>query len=146
MSLKQLLSDSRIKAEATSKTEIEELRRMTDSNLSDAQIAGLSAQGKFEFAYNAGRHIATMVIRASGYRVSSKMGHHYYTFAALLAMDAQFDAIAGYFNQCREKRNDFSYDSPVIVTDTEADDILATAAKFRLDFEKWLQNKHPELV
>ena len=146
MSLKQLLSDSRIKAEATSKTEIDELRRMTDSNLSDAQVTGLSAQGKFEFAYNAGRHIATMVIRACGYRVSSKMGHHYYTFEALSAADAQFDAIADYFNQCREKRNDFSYDSPVVVTDTEADDILTNALKFRSDFEKWLKSKHPGLV
>lgn len=117
---------------------------MAANNLADAQVTGLSAQGKFEFAYNAGRIIATMVIRASGYRVSSRMGHHYYTFETLSAIAPEFDAIADFFNVCREKRNDFSYDSPVSITDTEAQDIVASAIQFKVHFEKWLKSKHPQ--
>jgi hypothetical protein len=37
---------------------------MVAVNLKDAHIPGISAQGRFEFAYNAARLLATTVIRA----------------------------------------------------------------------------------
>lgn len=115
-------------------------------NLKDAVVTGLSAQGRFEFAYNAARQTATLATRASGYRVISKGGHHYYTFQALSSVDPQFDPTATFLDQCRSKRNDFSYDSPITVTDTEADDLLNTAQQLRTDVEAWLSAKHPTLV
>jgi hypothetical protein len=41
---------------------------MAAVNLRDAHVGGISAQGRFEFAYNAARLLATIAIRASGYR------------------------------------------------------------------------------
>ena len=119
---------------------------MVRTNLADAQVVGLSAQGRYEFAYNAARLLATMVVRASGHRVIAKNGHHYYTFQAMEAADAAvFGPAAIYFDAARSKRNDFSYDAPVSVSNTEADDLLHEGTRFRLSVEKWIGAKDPAL-
>jgi hypothetical protein len=119
---------------------------MIATNLSDASIAGLSSQGRYEFAYNAGRIMATVVIRASGYRVISKTGHHYFTFQALEAADTAFVMAAAHFDAARRKRNDFSYDTPVSISETDADELLQAVQQFQQDAEKWVFALDPTLV
>jgi hypothetical protein len=51
---------------------------MVAVNFGDARVLQISAQGRYEFAYNAARLMATIVVRASGFRVIAKTGHHYY--------------------------------------------------------------------
>lgn len=80
--------------EPTSKQELVELREMVALNLKDAQVKAISAQGRYEFAYNAARLLATIVIRACGYRVTSRSGHHYYTFQALAAAGTVVELLA----------------------------------------------------
>jgi hypothetical protein len=116
--------------EPATKQELEELREMLASNLKDASVTGLSAQGRHEFAYNVARLMATIVVRASGYRVISKSGHHYHTFQALLAADHKFAKSAANFDTARSKRNDFSYDTPVSISETDADDLLQAVLRF----------------
>jgi hypothetical protein len=89
-----LLAEKRVALQPTSKSELEEIRMMAQLNLRDAHVSMISAQGRFEFAYNAARLTATVVVRASGYRVVAKNGHHYFTFQALRASDPVFDRIA----------------------------------------------------
>ena len=72
MSWKKLLAGRKVKAEATSHEEIDDLRRKVASNLKDAEVEAVSAQGRYEFAYNAARLGATMVVRAAGYRADTK--------------------------------------------------------------------------
>lgn len=146
MTWAKLLADHRVAAEPTSKQELDELRQMVATNLKDAQLAGLSAQGRYEFGYNAARLMATVVIRASGYRVTSKVGHHYFTFQALEAADAAFATPATAFDVARAKRNDFSYDSPVPISDTDANDLVDAVKQFQQDAEKWILAKDPTLA
>ncbi len=145
MSWKKLLADKRVAAEPTSKQELDELREMVATNLRDAHVAGLSAQGRYEFAYNAARLMATIVIRARGYRVISKSGHHYYTFQALEATGPAFAKAATHFDAARSKRNDFSYDTPAPISDTDAEDLLAAVEQFQRDAERWVRAKTPGL-
>ncbi len=119
---------------------------MMGVNLSDARIDGISSQGRFEFAYNAARLTATLVIRACGYRVISKNGYHYITFQALQAADSTFGTVAIYFDRARDRRNEFSYDSPVLISDADADDLLRTVEQFRSAAETWVRTRHPELT
>lgn len=115
----------RVTIEPVSRQELDELREMVTTNLGDAQVAGLSAQGRYEFAYNAARLLATIAVRASGHRVIAKNGYHYFTFQALEAADpARFGNAAICFDAARSKRNDFSYDAPVPLSDTEADELV----------------------
>jgi hypothetical protein len=146
MSWKKLLAEKRVAREPTSKKEIDELRQMVAVNLHDAQVAGISAQGRYEFAYNASRLLATIAVRASGYRVTAKGGHHYFTFQALQTSDRSFVKVAIYFDDARDKRNEFSYDAPVLITDTDADDLLKTVEQFQRDAETWIRAKFPKLT
>jgi hypothetical protein len=51
-----------------------------------------------------------------------------------------------YFDGARDKRNDFSYDSPVPISDTDADDLLKTVEEFQRDAENWIQKRYPKLA
>jgi hypothetical protein len=89
-----------------------------------------------------------VVIRASGYRVISKSGHHFHTFQALAAADRRFAKAAANFDAARSKRNDFSYDRPVAITETDADDLLQAVVQFQREADKWIRSRkggHPSL-
>lgn len=146
MSWTKLLAEKRVAREQTSKKELDELRAMVAVNLKDAHVAGISAQGRFEFAYNAARLMATVVVRASGYRVVARTGHHYFTFQALQAADPSFLKMAIYFDAARDKRNDFSYESPVLISDTDADDLLKAVEQFQQDSQAWIKATDPTLA
>jgi hypothetical protein len=145
MTWKNLLETKRLAVEPTSKAEFDELRAMVEVNLKDAQVSAVSAQGRYEFAYNAARLLATIVLRASGYRVIAKTGHHFYTFHCLSAADPSFKTMADYFEVAREKRNDFSYSSPAALSDTDAQDLIDVAIEFAADVERWVSKKFPPL-
>jgi hypothetical protein len=138
MSWAKLQAEKRVAAEPTSKTELVELRTMVASNLKDAQVNELSGQGRYEFAYNAARLMSTIAIRASGYRVIAKNGYHYFTFQALQAVHPSFEKIGKYFDKARRRRNDFSYASPIMISDTDAEDLVKEVSQFIEDSEKWI--------
>lgn len=141
-----MLAEKRVASEPTSKKELDELRMMVNVNLKDAHIAGISAQGRFEFGYNAARLMATVVVRASGYRVVAKTGHHYFTFQAMQAADPAFVKMAIYFDSARDTRNDFSYDAPVPISDTDADELVKAVEQFQRDAEIWIRAKDATLA
>ena len=143
MSWKKLLAARHVAAEPSSKQELDELRRKVTLSLKDAQVSAVSAQGRFEFAYNAARLMATVVVRACGYRVTGKTGHHYFTFQALEATDSVFARAVANFDAARSKRNDFSYDEPTEISDTDASDLVAAVKEFQVEAEKWIAAKHP---
>lgn len=110
-------------------------------------MLGLSADGRFSMAYNAARTLATIAIRASGYRVKQPGGAHRNTFLALpVAMGPAFDTLATYFDSCRQSRNDLSYDAANVVSDSDAAELLKKATQFRTDVENWLRRNHPTLI
>lgn len=115
-------------------------------NLKDAHVIGISAQGRYEFAYNAARLMATMAIRANGYRVVAKNGHHFFTFQALQASAPNFVKMAIYLDSARDKRNEFSYDAPAQISNTDADELVEAVTKFQRDIEAWIRSKNSKLV
>ena len=139
------MAEQRVTLEPTSKQELDDIRRMIATNLSDANVVGLSTQGRYEFAYNAARLVATIVIRASGYRVPSKAGHHFYTFQSLDAANSAFTMTAAHFDAARRKRNDFSYDTPASVSETDAYELVSAVETFQLAVEKWIAVVNPTL-
>ncbi len=128
---KDLLAERRIEKLPPDKREIDELWSLAKRNLTDAALDGLSPEGRFEFAYNAARTLATIAIRADGYRVKSTGGHHWNTFIALeVAMGASIVKMAAYFDQCRQKRNDALYDTANAISETEANELLEKTEEF----------------
>jgi len=146
MSWTKLLADKHVAREPTHKSELDDLRALVARNLDDAQVRGVSAQGRYEFGYNAARLMATIVIRACGYRVVARTGHHYWTFTALETADATFEKAAANFDAARSRRNDFSYDAPVEISDTDAGDLIEAARQFHRAAETWIAAKDPSLA
>ncbi len=90
--------------------------------------------------------MATIVVRACGYRVTSRKGHHYFTFRALEAVDPAFTKEAASFDVARSKRNDFSYDAPVEVSDTDVAALITTVEQFRELAEEWIGVRYASFV
>lgn len=145
MSWRTLLDGKKVAVEPSSKKELDELRAMVAINLKDAKVTGISAQGRYEFAYNAARLMATIVVRASGYRVIARNGHHYFTFQALAASDSSFAVMAVYFDRARDQRNDFMYDAPTAISDTDAEELVKEVAQFVIECENWISKHYPAL-
>lgn len=120
---------------------------MADRNLADAGIRGLSAEGRFQFAYHAALATATAALHAAGYRTNSNIpGHHAVAVGSLqhtIGVDA---ALVRKLDAFRRKRNWVSYDDPAAVSAKEATDMLALAAQLRHDVEAWLRAKHAALI
>ena len=117
-----------------------------NNQFADASLDDLSPDGKFSMAYNAARVFATIAIRAEGYRVKASGGGHYNTFLAMEAvMGNEYASIAAYFDACRKKRNELSYDVSDIVSDTEVEELLGKVRKFRDEVKAWLSIHHKKL-
>ncbi len=147
MSLKAWLDKCVLRKHKTSKKEIAGLFALADRNLADARSAGLSVEGRFQFAYNAVLTSATVALRASGYRTNSNVpGHHAVTIESLTHTVGTDAVRVAKLDAFRGKRNRVSYDVPVAVSGAEADELDALAVKLRHDIERWLRSKHRTLI
>jgi hypothetical protein len=147
MSLKAWLAKGALQAHKPSTKEIAGLLALADRNLADAGVRGLSAEGRFQFAYNTALAMATAALHAAGYRTNSNVpGHHALTVGSLehtIGVDA---ALVRTFDAFRRKRNRVSNDDPAAVSAKEAADMLVLAAQLRHDVEAWLRAKHAVLI
>ena len=145
MTWSELLNRKCVAADATSKSEIDNLRSIVSRSLANVSVAGLSTDIRFILAYDAARTLSLMIVRSEGYRPRS-IGGHYNTFIALEAADPAFAALSSYFNNCRMLRNQSEYDFAGGVSDGDADQLLQAVKRFVADAETWIKSRHPHLV
>lgn len=122
--------------------ELAELWDLARRSLRNAALEGLTEDGRFLFAYMAIRTLTAMAIRIEGHRVTARGGAHFNTFEALRIFPPALSERADYFDDCRRKRNEASYEA-VRVSPTEADELLREAFSFRSDLVYWLERTHP---
>ena len=102
MTWTNLLTNKEAQKHKTSKTEMDNMRALIARDLSDAGIAGLSADRRFATAYNAALHAANMAIACAGYRIMSKFGHHRVSLESTkLVLGKPVHNYADYFETCR---------------------------------------------
>jgi hypothetical protein len=70
--LDNLVRIGRLKAEPRNEAEVRRMLAMARIRLADAQLAGLSAQGRFTSAYNAAHAAALAALRWHGYRSDNR--------------------------------------------------------------------------
>lgn len=147
MSLKAWRAKGALQVHKPSTKEITGLFALADRNLADAGIGGLSAEGRFQFAYNAALAAATAALHAAGYRTNSNVsGHHAVTVESLEHTIGVDGSLVRKLDAFRRKRNRVSYDAPAAVSTKEAADMLALAAQLRHDVEAWIRAKHAALI
>ena len=53
---------------------------------------------------------------------------------------------ASYLDRCRRKRNEISYDTAGLVSDTEAAEIVTAVEEFRKTTKQWIAKVHPQMT
>ena len=148
MNLKTWLKEERLKTHSTSKEEIEKLFKIVNRDLADAELLGLSPDRKFITAYNAALQLATIVLRAAGYRTNpNKTGHHRISIDALSEIAGEeLEEVSSYLNACRVKRHICDYTSSGEVSEGEASEIVKEIKNFKIFVVEWIQKNHPHLL
>lgn len=147
MTLEDWLKEDKLKAHKTSSKEIQSLFKVIDRDIADAGITATSADRRFATAYNAALQLATVVLLASGYRVTASKGHHFVTLSSLpLTMGKSAIPRANYLNVCRQARNKTDYDRAGVTEEEEVEELLAEVSQFRRDVLNWLAKNHPHLA
>jgi hypothetical protein len=96
-------------------------------------------------AYNAALQAATAALAVCGYR-ASRDSHHYRVIQSLAyTIDADKKLIVQ-FDKFRKKRNIGGYEQAGLVSDKEADEMVALGKQLREEVELWIQANYPKLL
>jgi hypothetical protein len=144
--LRKYLDSGRLTRQRSSPAEIESLFKVVERDLADASVSALSTDRRFATAYNAALQLATIVLRAEGYRTSGA-GHHWITFVVLpQILGAGRQETADFLDACRARRNTVDYDGIGIASDADVAELIAEARSLREVVETWLAEKHGDLL
>ncbi len=119
-----------------------------ERGLQDASLKGLSADRRFATTYNAALQLSQIAIACVGYRVKVGAGHHQKTFEAVrLAVAAPEAETSPIILICAgENAGDIDYDAAGIVSETDADGLLAKAGEFQNLVEELIGKDYPQFA
>jgi hypothetical protein len=145
MTLRKLLGTS-LDAIAPDKTLLAKLLAAAERSISDAQVEGLSTESQFDAAYKAIMQLATVALRANGYRsLTSKPGHHQTSIQTLTLTVGLSQARAIVLDALRKQRNLSVYSGdPVPIS--AASECLDSAKYLLAHVHAWLKSQKPELI
>jgi hypothetical protein len=147
MSLDQWLQNGWLQRREASVAEIQQLCQVVDRDLADAQAVGLSADGRFQHAYDAALQLCMLALRASGYQVAKGSGHHKHGIDSLRhTLGSQYAATADHIERCSRLRGQAVYERVGVVNKKDAEDLIELARQLRAEVVKWLKAQHPRLV
>lgn len=147
MTLEQWYRNGWLQQAEASVPELGQLLNVVDRDLGDAQVVGLSADGKFQHAYNAALQLCMLALRASGYRVRKGEGQHKHGINSLrYTLGKNWSEIADHIERCSRLRGQSFYEQTGVVSQRDADDLIVAARQLRGDVVNWLKSSHPKLV
>jgi hypothetical protein len=118
---------------------------MVARDLADAEARNISPDARYNMAYSAARLLATVIIRANGYRIKSGEGAHHLTFDTVAVAEPEFLDAVDYFDRCRRKRNELLYHAAGVVSSGETEALIRQAIQFQVTVERWLKSNRPAL-
>jgi hypothetical protein len=145
MTLKNLLGISLDAIQPDAAT-IGKLLAAAQRNLADAQLAGLSAENRFDAAYKAIMQLAMVALQANGYRtLTSKPGHHQTAIQSLTTSVGVAPGQVIVLDALRKLRNlsDYSGD---LIPEAVAAECLASAQALLGHVLTWLKAHRPDLL
>ncbi len=144
MSLSEWLKNGWLIEHKTSRQEINHLLRLVDRDLVDCRNSTLSADWRFNIAYNAALQCAKAALAAAGFR-AAKDAHHYRVIQSLKFTLKTEDKIIQTLDAFRKKRNVSEYNHAGAVTAIELDEISVLAGNLRKSVEAWIVAEYPRL-
>jgi len=144
VSLSEWLKNGWLIEHKTSRQEIKHLLRLVDRDLVDCRNSTLSADWRFNIAYNAALQCAKAALAAAGFR-AAKDAHHYRVIQSLKFTVKTEDKITQTLDAFRKKRNVSEYNHVGAVTAIELDEISVLAGNLRKSVEAWIVVEFPIL-
>jgi hypothetical protein len=144
VSLSEWLKNGWLTEHKTSRQEIKHLLRLVDRDLVDCRNSTLSADWRFNIAYNAALQCAKAALAAAGYR-AAKDAHHFRVIQSLKFTLKTDDKIIQTLDAFRKKRNVSEYNHAGTVTAVELDEISVLAGNLRKSVEAWIVAEFPSL-
>jgi len=114
--------------------------------LANCECAGLTAVWRHNIAYNAALRAATAALAAAGYRPGRGVSHHVWVIQSLAHTVGLDPTTVRQFDAARKKRHAGAYDSTGVISDQEAEEMIALAERLRQDAEAWIRANHPALL
>lgn len=145
MSLENWLNDKLIVRHRPSAGEVAELLHICDRDLEKAEIIELGPDWRLSIAHNAAVQGAKAALASVGYR-ARKEGQHYLVLQSLAFTIKTDPATIKQLDKFREKRNISDYERAGMVTEQEAEEMIALAKQLRDDVEQWLRAHYPSLA
>lgn len=109
-------------------------------------MAGVSADGRLQSAYNSALAASTAALHA-GYRTNpAAAGHHAVTIASIALTFGAAASTVRKLDGFRRKRHRASYDVAGAVSEQEVREAVELAAQLRDDVRAWLSVAHPDLA
>ena len=145
MSLQDWVRNGWLTSHRSSPQEIADLFAVADRDLNDCRSKDLSEDWQLAIAYNAALQLTVAALAASGYR-ATRDAHHYRVIQSLaftLGVDAKLVAKLDAF---RKKRNVSDYERVGLVSEKEAQEMIALAIQLRSDVLAWLKKQHSEFT
>lgn len=144
MSLNDWGRNGWLKAQKPTRSQITRILGVVERDLDDSG-RNLSADGRFNIAYNAALQLCNVVLLSEGWR-AERLNAHYRTITALpLILGDSWRQDAEYLDACRSRRNGLEYDAAGRVALSEARELRETATRLRKAVIEWLGERHPEL-
>ncbi len=145
MSLADWLNNGWLTEHKPSRQEIQHLLRLADRDLADCRNRTLSADWRFNIAYNAALQCANAALAAAGYR-AAKDAHHFRVIQSLKFAIGADDRKIQKFDAFRKKRNISEYDHAGAISKTELSEMIELAVELRKSVEAWIAANFPELI
>jgi uncharacterized protein (UPF0332 family) len=145
MSLEDWLNDKLIVKHRPSAAGIAELLHICDRDLEKVEIIALGPDWRLSIAHNAAVQAAKAALAAAGYR-ARKEGQHYLVLQSMAFTIKTDAATIKQLDKFREKRNISDYERAGLVTEQEAEEMIALAKQLRDDVEQWLHAHYPSLA
>jgi len=145
MSLENWRSYGWVSAQQPSPEEIRDLLAVAARDLKDCQSKDISADWRFNIAYNAILQAATAALAAAGYR-AGRNSHHYRVLQSLALTVGLDESTLRQLDEFRKKRNMTGYERVGAVSDGELQEIIQAARTVRQLVEDWIRKNHRELL
>ncbi|MDN7945691.1 DNA-binding protein [Burkholderia multivorans] len=143
MTLQNLLGIS-LEAIEPDRAQVLRLLAAAERNLTDARLAGLSNENRFDAAYKAIMQLAMLALHANGFRpLTSRPGHHQ---TAIQTLSQTIGLPVGrmiVLDALRKQRNLSDYSGDVVPM-SAVDECFDSAAALMADVKAWLVANKPE--
>ena len=147
MSLVNLVKIGKLHLHEPRRDEIQRLLSSLERSLADARVEGLSNEGRLAAAYDALLRLATVALRAAGYRTNpDQPGHHAITLQALPLTLGTGSELAFQVDAFRRKRNLAAYEGDDSISDKDLAELLAIIDDLKPRLLTWLRKEHSHLM